>query len=218
MEGHDMAAKSESEILESFNSSVPDEFCRQVLRRGFGGYQAANLRCSEFPLNEKHDLLPHVRRALFESDLRSIAKQFHFTASAELNKTKNSYHTMVLAGQIALTASAVPSPDIIVRPAKFRGVLAATSQMNLYNEEEEEEGYIYGIIIHGPNEDKPFQPGFCRIVFPDRNVEAYVYEIDLFSKYQALVTELQTGRVELIGDEVWPELRRDIPQQQNSDL
>jgi len=142
----------------------------------------------EYDSPELHDLLPHVRRAKFERDLRIIAKRNGLAGVARRNRRKTSYHTRVTAANMILTASAVPTPSTIVRHAEFRETLARDSQLFLFGDPEEGAGSAYyALYIHGslqtPEGFSLPKLGFANLVFPNRYLSGYVGRVDLLTTY-----------------------------------
>lgn len=61
---------------------------------------------------------------------------------------------------------------------------------------------FYCILKHGYNSD-PKRPSFAQIIFPEKNGNGNVHEINLFSRFESLVKDLRQE----------PPLKwRDIPQ------
>jgi hypothetical protein len=164
----------------------------------------------EYDHPELHDLLPHVRRAKFERDMRLLATRFGFTGFAERNARKTSFHSQVKAGNVILTASAVASPKTVVRRAEFRQTLARDSQLTLWSDSDDKAGAAYySLYIHGPivtpqGLSLP-KLGFAHLVFPDRFLTKYIGGVDLLANYAAerdpsnlAVEEIQRATITLL--------------------
>ncbi|HVR46918.1 MAG TPA: hypothetical protein VMT95_09850 [Candidatus Binatia bacterium] len=144
----------------------------------------------EYDPPEMHDLLPHIRRAKFERDMRLLAGRFGLTGFARRNQRKTSFHTRITAPNMILTASAVATPKTLVRHAEFRQTLARDPQLSLLPDADEGSGTAYySLYIHGPlvTPEGLSLPklGFAHLVFPDRFLTKYVGRVDLLSTYAA---------------------------------
>jgi hypothetical protein len=182
-------ALSPAEIVQIFDNSVPKHLQEALIHCIFGAYKTAFEDCSRFPDEEARDLRPFVRWTQIRSDLRGLPARFPgIQASAE------PYHTLVTAGHIILTASAVDAPDVLPRPAQYRLEYASTSQLDLFNNTDGE--FIYAILLHHPDPTDHRQPLFALIAFPDRFYEGYVYSVDLFARFESLVASLRIPKEE----------------------
>lgn len=206
---------SSDELRNQFMKSVPRDFLEKSLRGLFAIYPMALQDLNKrFPPAEAHDLLPHYRRAMFESEWRKIAKSSpELRASFETNKTKNAWHTRIRCGKVILTASAVESPGEIVRYADFRKTLAE-NQTDLFrdqNNQPDKEGHYYAILLHGPLDNDLSKPGFAEFGIPDMEFQQYLERINLFSEFPLVLETLQaTASEEVVADDIWPELRSDM--------
>lgn len=206
---------SSDEIRALFMKSVPRDFLEKSLRGLFAIYPMALQDVNKrFPPAEAHDLLPHYRRAMFESEWRKIAKEFpEVRASFKTNKTKNAWHTRIKCGKVILTVSAVESPGEMVRYADFRKTLAErqTDLFRAVNCDDNEDGCYYAILLHGHMGNDLSKPGFAEFGVPDNECQGYLERINLFLEFPYTLETLQvTATEEIIADDIWPELRGDM--------
>lgn len=197
---------SEDELEKIFHQNVPKNIQEALVRCLFGSYRASYRECSNFPPEEKHDFLGYHRWIRLRTDLRGVAERFH----PQMSFTERPWHTRLNIGQIWLTASSVQDPS---RPkwASYRGLYAATSQYDLFekNITPPPDSIFYAIMLHHPDERNPQFPSFMRIAFPDKRLDFYVCEINMFSLHAELVKSMRkTGEAE--GMEIPVTLRKDI--------
>jgi hypothetical protein len=201
----------EALLRELAESAYGAPFLRELTRRLGSIYEEAFEELSiEYDAPELHDLLPHVRRAKFERDMRLIATRFGHTGLARRNERKTSFHSRITAGNMVLTASAVATPQTIVRHAEFRETLARDNQLSLFVDPTEDTGTAYySLYIHGPlltptGLSLP-KLGFANLVFPGRFLRSYIGRVDLLSNYAAErapinipVVEIQRATITLL--------------------
>lgn len=205
----------EVSVREVFNGCVPGEFTERTVRLLFTDYERASRVAEELSARpEGHDLLPHLRRAFIEQDLRALAQRFAgVTASPELNGSRNSYHTKVVMGSVVLTESCVDSPQSLPRRAEFR-LGYSQLQWALFPFDELETPltpYVYAVLLHGPDPRNPSRPSFAHIAFPDTAGEGCLDRIDIFARHESLVRSLSGDRTEVIlapKPALRPEVRR----------
>lgn len=189
-----------------FDGSVPPRAQLAILRSTVVNYAEAHYLTRErFDRFSRHDVLPHIRRAYIDQGLRAVAvaQRLRGGADAALNAAGNSYHAEIVAGRTVLTASAVDSPDQMVRHAIFRETLARNPQRALPGLEPAAPAAtanLYGIIVYGPGDRRgdPRLPGFVRVVFPDPSCSIYVGDpVDLMARfapqYEELVLRIRRG-------------------------
>lgn len=179
-----------------FDSFVNPAVQQRLVRMMFHVYRHAYDLCEEWLDGpEGHDVLPILRRGFVERSLRfEMAKVEDATATAEQNKAGNCFHTRVKIGRIVLTESAVDSPDALVRTAEFRNAYAVMYQLAMSfvaQEPPPSDGYIYSVLLHGPEPNKRGMPGFVHIAFPNPSWTKYVDRIDLLGRYPELTKELR---------------------------
>lgn len=210
---------STPDVVGLFQECIPQKFLRDSLHCLFGVYATVfdDVKKS-FPPWEAHDLRPHYRKAQFDSEWREVAKRHGLAATPEPNWGRNCFHTRVVAGRVILTASAVRTPDEIVRYAAFRDSYAR-SNIRYFPILEEDMGLpppapddpLYAILIHGAARGQK-APYFADIVFPAAEVKTYVARLPLFALFPDLVNaQAASIQEERIEDLIEPELREDLP-------
>jgi hypothetical protein len=200
--------------IAAFDESVPEEFQRDTLRCLLDNWSIGFDDCAKFPKPERHDLIGHYRRALFESQWRVLAEQYpdDLTAEAVLNRRGTYYHTQITCGSVRITASFVASPDAIVRRADFRRTLAEDNQRLMSwmpRRKIPKNAFLYAVLLYGPGDAR--RPGFVDFVFPRHDWTGYLGRISLFDKFPDLVKSMVDFDVELVEDAAGPELRTDLP-------
>lgn len=201
-----------------FDSDVPEDFLRDVVIMLFEHYAARDQRMAGFAYAERHDLWPHMRRALIEGDFRRLAAQHGLAGSVESNVRCNANHTVVTAGRIDITQSYVDLRSELPRPAHFRKTMAQGSQFLLFARPEnqpDQNARVYAILTHGSTGDDSSQPSFADILFPAMEGERVVLggKIRLFEdRYADLVAQYRTEtspeiEPEVIKDDVEPRFR-----------
>jgi hypothetical protein len=184
-----------SELISFFLNYFPRKYLEQVLRALFDCYEAAYEHCeTHFEPPEAANVLPFVRRAMIEAQLREIAQLFpNMTAAARQSPESAWYHTLVMCGRIALTESTVGHPDEVVRPSLFRQQYSSRDNIKYLLPEMEPEAptpdsVLYGILLHGKSHEGAHKLGFAKIRFPKENVEGYQPGIiDLFLEFPQIV-------------------------------
>ncbi|CBE68395.1 MAG: hypothetical protein F9K13_02680 [Candidatus Methylomirabilis oxygeniifera] len=198
-------AISATELARIFDGSVSRQIQEALVRCVFGSYRTAHDECSGFPGEEAHDLLPYYRWIQLRSDLRGMTNRFDGVhASAER------YHTLLHVGRILLTAQRVDGPEGLVRPSVYRLAYAASSQLELFeqNTPPPDDALFYAILLHGPDPREAKQPLFAQIAFPDKTLQSYVHKIDLFSRFEPVIDSLRIAHEEGGGQDVTIQLRK----------
>jgi len=191
-------ASTAGELEQVFDGCVPRQVQEALIRCLFGAYKTTFEECARFPEEEARDLRPFYRWVQLRTDLRGIAQRFRGVGA-----TAERYHTLLAAGRVILTASAVEGPGDLVRPALYRQTYASSSQLDLFIKDTPppDDAQLYAILLHGPDPTEPRQPLFAQIAFPDKACQSYVHEIDLFSRFSALVESLRIPQEEAEGQE-----------------
>src|SRR5687768_4222114 len=112
---------SPAEIRAALLSQLPRLLIERTIRCVFGSWQEADLITAEFPIAMRRYLLPHARRAVLETNWRSIgASMDGVRAEFKANKIGNSYYAKLTVGGLVLTESHVDAPNRIPRMSEFR--------------------------------------------------------------------------------------------------
>jgi len=178
-------------------NAVPAGFFEDTLRCLCQSYGEAYKRGHEdYPDSEAHDLIPHLRRANVERDMRNLAQRHGLHGRAALNVIRNSFHTRIIMDDIVMTISATMSPNEKVRDAEFRKSYANDPQCHLPLFPEDpptidiRRDGLYVLLKHGPNCEDPAKLGFARIVFPTPDCSGYACEdIDLWAKFSHVLKD-----------------------------
>jgi len=139
-----------------FDAEVTDAVLRSIGRAVLQGYQEAFRYCQEnFSRGETHDVLPQLRRAAVERNVRSVLVRYapRVKVAPRLNKTHNAWHNEIAAGRVVMTVNAVTNPGDMVRDAEFRCQYARDCQGNLFGTEGEEpapDAPLFAVLLHGP--------------------------------------------------------------------
>ena len=191
---------SPEELERIFDSSFPAPIQQALVQAVFNTYDVAYEHCTRFHDEEARDFRGHYRWIHLRDQWRGLSGRFPvMQASAE------KYHTLLQAGQMKLTACSLRQVADPIKFAYYRQEYALESNLNLFTPEEPlpDDGYIYGIFIHGVDLLEPRQPGFGRVVFPTADLETRIHEIDLFNRFGELVLSLRTP----VDPQVEPNIR-----------
>jgi hypothetical protein len=195
-------AISDKELGRIFDSSVPTSVQEAVVRLLFGAYKNSVQACQQFEKEEARDLLGYHRWIQVRHELRGLAGRF-----PGVQAIPHRWHTLLISGQIMMTASSVQDPHQPIRPANYRDAYITSSQLNLYEKEKPipEGAKFYCILTHGHISNDPKRPSFATIVFPEKDSNSNVHEINLFARFAPLVKTLR-------GEGGEPPLKlRDVP-------
>ena len=180
----------------TFESEVPAALLEDLCRAIVGAYSDAFAFCQdEFPMAQRHDLLPVYRRARIEQSVAAMAGRHpDVAATACRNDARNSYHERLQVGRFILTVHAVGSDDEVVREAKHRRGYARDAQLDLFARDEPPppDAPIYAVVLHVPSSDQrgPVGVGVC---FPNMEFSGYVGErIDLRARFPQVFGAAET--------------------------
>lgn len=212
-----------------FNYYVTPEVQEELVRIIFRGYRHSfdELLQASYKDEQIHDLYPYARRTKIDGYLGQLSSRFpEVSTRIQLNKARNSHHTLVILGNIICTASAVEYPTDLPREAIFRNIYAG-SQIEFDIKEDENilkilndlpppDARLYALIIHGPvNTSVRNLPGFIRIAFPGRHYFTRLDDdIDLYAKYKDVTEEMSREGTEVIEDKVEVKLIENVPLQE----
>jgi hypothetical protein len=216
--GEQMADDLSAALFDLAVHDLPRDFIREVARVLPVVYREAHARSFDDPAWEKpegHDLCGHMRRALFESKFRKLARVHGLSATSFRNSKQTSYYTLARAGRLVITQSAVQHEWQMARPAGFRAQHAAVNDIfsypllpgiaddvpHLYDP-----GEIYAILFHGPDPTNPREFGFAAIGFPDSDSHRIISRFSLQKIARAQSAGLSPQ--ESIDDHVHPKIKR----------
>jgi hypothetical protein len=198
-----------------FFEYIPPELIEDLMRLTAAEYRTAYDECKMFyPLEEAHDLRPHVRRAKIESKAREIANSYSgISATVEPNINNTAYHTLIRSGPVLLTINHVNQPSEMVRSALFRDTLARDAQLSFLTpyKPPAADAPLFAILRHGSSKRTPRRPDFMLVGFPDADCSYYVCEVDLFliPRFRDLANRLWPAKIEVVQDELDLRLRQD---------
>lgn len=199
------------EIEETFYASFQNNILEAMIKCLFSSYKIAFDNCMKnFPEEEGHDLLPFYRWVQLRTELRGLGGRFRaITTKAEPNGS--SYHIVIDSDRLMLTVSSVDHPTALPRPASYRTAYANQFQLDIFNPLPND-SKVYAVLTHGLKRDDKQKPAFARVVFPSENFESYMHHIDLFEKFESIVTSLAapTSRAEIKTKEISPKVTRKI--------
>lgn len=167
------------DLLRLTASQVPAAFVNELQRLLPKIYQESFASCfheAAWDEPEARDLVGHVRRAIVEAQVRRLAKKAGIIATPLKNRRKTASHTLVRAGRIVFTVSAISREARMARAAHFRKQHAAVNHiftqptlagLDIEPPELFEAGEIYAILFHGPSAGNPKELGFACFGFPD---------------------------------------------------
>lgn len=178
-------------FMETIEKHIPPSFFIRVIEEFEEDYSRSTSEPFElFEEPEAHDLMGDERRARTETSLASVSKQFAhhgITADAKLNPTCSHYHREVASGPIILTASFVPSPNFVVREARFRETLAMSRQLSLLEGGDPGGDRLYGVLLHGVKRIglRLYRDalGFFQLAIPNRACNGYDAIYNLAERY-----------------------------------
>jgi len=190
-----------------YDREVSPETHEHLLKLLFAEYKTSYEYCqTHHPAPNGHGLSPHghtllgiMRRAKIETQLLSMRGQ-NQVMSVEIkpNRTRSAHHDLITFNKVMMTQSLVKNPKHMVHPSHFRKTYAAQSlatlpQLKLFPLPNENlidiSKPLFAMLIHGPAIGDESRPAFAHIVFPDTTYKMYVYVINLFERFDAVVKE-----------------------------
>jgi hypothetical protein len=191
--------KQAEPIIRAFKAHLPADYLPDTLATIFDSYRDARETCEGvMDRSEMRDVLSTMRRALIETNVRNVARQFPTAqVRVERNARKTSHFSIVSFGQVDITIAKSGSPYLLPRPALYRRNLFEDAQSQLFDLGcQRPSDRLYALLIHGPARRKRgvdgetgvslIYPAFARIVFPDQE-GAILTSIDLFTEYRQVV-------------------------------
>lgn len=192
-------ALSPPEIEAALAKHLPDTFQEALLKVTFQSHAIAHRDClAAFAFAEAENVMGYYRRGKIEQGMRDVTERFGFMTGAVLKADHSGWnHTEVRSGPIVLTENSVPKPCAPIPQADFRTTLAQTNP-TLFDVEPipgDEPDSLYVALIHSrygwKNRDERQKfghlPGSAYLVVPDRQLEFYAHEVNLFDKFPKVV-------------------------------
>ena len=172
-----------------FHSEFPDVPLQQIARTILEAYDSAAEYCKSFSWEERHDLLPQLRRAMIEQHVRFVAERYEkegMTARPCENASGNHFHNRIEIGRVVLTVHKVDSLEEMVPDAVYRRGYARSWQYDWLRPDEPppSDPRVYCFLLHVPDIDYRKPPSSLAIRFPDQYCEQYVgFPIDLYKRF-----------------------------------
>ncbi|MGB8542750.1 MAG: hypothetical protein WCD49_14045 [Candidatus Acidiferrales bacterium] len=205
----------------------PEGFWSELKRRQDALYREAHAYAHHGALWEAHDALavfPIVRRAVFESALRSAARSHGLKPYDLFHDGDNYSYVLVKKKKLVITCHHVSSPDSFVRPAKSRKQNAAINEWLDYFTPRElllgplpelrKSGKINLYILHGQqpaNAEKTKYTSFLRIAIPNSELTEYQRTYDVQALLNLYAQRDQDKNVPglQIADRALPRIKKD---------
>lgn len=197
-------ARAHQEINDRFVQAVSNSLLSAILNVVYDGYKSSYDECDRtFDKTELKNILPYYRWAKINALLRGLSESLGVSVSAELNKSRNSYHALLVAGGVRMTPSAIENRNELPREALFRETYAEDNQLNMFedNAPRNEDAPLFGLILHAPSANQK-EPRFVDIAFPDSEYTQYVgTKIDLFQLFPETVASRRIQTEEFVAAE-----------------
>ena len=199
-------------MISLLEEGIGFDFLRTVSRGFLQAYREAFAYAyRNYDSDEAHDVCGHIRKANIEKVLKTQANVHDLEAVTTRNKTRNYSHTEVRGGAIVLTAARTEGPSKMVPEFEYRLALAASNQLHLFEpaprHDEDQEGELYGVILHRPLPRRLYMPAFLRIAFPTADFSAYTANVDLLWLCRIAFDELDPL---LVVEEIREEFQLDL--------
>lgn len=201
--------QSNPELFIALANALPLPFL-EALAQGVPALHAeAKAEAAGSPLIDEPEslyVLPHLRRAMFETLFRREATKAGMQALCMPNKRETAFFTLVRSGAFLFTASHVSQPGGAVRSAAFRSERAALNELleqedmfpdalaaELKAADAGEEGSaegVYCILLYGGDVGSAVAP-FMEFAFPATESSGYV---DRYAFADVLMAARDIGR------------------------
>ncbi|MAT05931.1 MAG: hypothetical protein CL424_12905 [Acidimicrobiaceae bacterium] len=184
--------------LEEFTfAHLPDAFIRRALMGVFRAHADSWRYCRDnFTPGEGKNLLPFHRRARVEANLLAAA-ELHSDLTARSIASNDAWwhHVEIQGGPIILTSASTTAPCGDVRWSQYRGSLAQSGQLRLFDEHPPENAPLYVLLLHtkfiaaSPQEHRDFGhlPGAAYISWPNGDLKHHLHAVNLFDRYPDVV-------------------------------
>ena len=182
-----MISSYQTQYEQQFEKNFSVEWGMQTLQALCSAYEEARAHCSSrFGDTGSCDLMSHYCREVFEHEWQKLSSEFPgMRAERKLNKRGTYSHTLISSGNMALTASSVPTPRSNPRYADFRSQYAANGQLSFFDEMESDPNIIYATLLFPP--PKALVPAFVIVGFPTNDGRSYVERLNFLAMYSPTV-------------------------------
>jgi len=103
-----------------------------------------------------------------ETRLMAAAESFGLEAQWQPNAVGSAYHVEVRFGRFVLTVARADEAGKLPPEADYRRTLIEATQLRLWSEPAQTDGYVVALVTHGPDADAK-APRFVEALFPDRD-------------------------------------------------
>lgn len=174
-------------LAELFDTHFPVELLKGIVVAIVDGYKenVGNLRDQEIDKCDSDWLSPLNRRALLETRIRSVTKQFAGEGvKTEIRSYSNGMtFTTLSAGPFLISVSMLPDDKILPTAADFRTEQSLVNHSLFAEYESPENRFAYfGILCHTPLRGTNM-PQAIKVLFPDQHYSSVMYKIDLLERY-----------------------------------
>lgn len=204
--------------------NVPVDFWSTLVRNQEAIYEEARERaCTDvkWTAQESESVLPIIRRALFEHELRTAAQDAGLQAFNMQHAGRNYGYVLVRSGRFIITAHHVADPKTFVRPCVSR---EQNASVNMWLDTIMPEGFldlpslaesgsINAYVLHGLETevrgDEKFENSFLQLAIPDAELSRYQRNYpmhELLGTYS--IRKTPTSPVTLIPDRAMPSINK----------
>jgi hypothetical protein len=201
----------DKDLLDTISNSIPPVFFQDLISALKKSYQDAwEYVENNFSQPVAKDLVPHIRRAFFEDEMRDVARKHTLIARSVMNNKNNASHseieTEIDSKKLVMTALSVQDCEDLtrLRKAQFRKSLAETSWLFDDGEFKNSGNGYYGLILHGADTENKDKLGFAHLAFPTPDCKEW------FGHYNLFELAGESTQSEIIKDNADPKLRKDI--------
>lgn len=177
-------AESRDQIVTNLGADVLRDLALLVGRAYPRAFAAVRDRYDETVAKDHY---PHERRAMIEDQFAALPAQHpKLRATPSTNKKESSRYYRLSRDRTVLTQSKTDGPLCLPRDADFRRTLAKAPQLAFewfrpdQHADAEDPDAVYGVLVHGPDEEDCSKVAFIRILIPDAAGRSVLAHIDLF--------------------------------------
>lgn len=177
-----------SNYVDRFEAAVSTEIQAAIALAMLAGYrEAAAWARTELRAFGWEEALGAIRWFLLQEKLLQLRDRYPVLRTNTMRNTSGSHvFGLVQVDDVYFTVSKVSRPDAKPPDAEFRRLLQSPVQLSWLDDWSvlPVDG-VYALLIHGPCNDDPTQPGFIQIKFMDGNDGYLPQHIDLHKRYLA---------------------------------